>query len=247
MNDFTGMVAIVTGGASGIGAATVSTLLSRGATVASLDRSYTAVEHRAVLNVPCDVADPESAAAAVATVVDTLGHIDILVNNAGIGAVGDIAVDDDEEWARVLSMNVTAIARITRAAMPYLRQSAQAVIVNTCFVVADVGAPQQALYAASNGAVQALTLAMAADHVDHGIRVNGVLPGTADTPWAERFPGQAPDAAQAAALNARRPMGRLITGTEVAHAIAYLCSPLSGSTTGTMLAVDGEAAGTGVG
>jgi 2-keto-3-deoxy-L-fuconate dehydrogenase len=240
MNDFTGMVAIVTGGASGIGAATVSTLLGRGATVASLDRSYTAVEHKAFLTVPCDVADPESAAAAVATVVDTLGHIDILVNNAGIGAVGDAV--DDEEWARALSVDVTAIARITRAAMPYLRQSAKAVIVNTCFVVADVGAPQQALYAASNGAVQALTLAMAADHVDHGIRVNGVLPGTADTRWTERFPGQAPDAAQAADLNARRPMGRLITGTEVAHAIAYLCSPLSGSTTGTMLAVDGEAA-----
>jgi NAD(P)-dependent dehydrogenase (short-subunit alcohol dehydrogenase family) len=104
------------------------------------------------------------------------------------------------------------------------------------------------LYAASKGGVAALTLAMAADHVREGIRVNAVTPGTADTPWVGRLLGQAPDAAAAAAaLRARQPMGRLVSAPEVAFAIAYLASPLAGSTTGTLLAVDGGMAGIKVG
>jgi NAD(P)-dependent dehydrogenase (short-subunit alcohol dehydrogenase family) len=117
-------------------------------------------------------------------------------------------------------------------------------VVNTCSVAATVGLPQRALYSASKGAVQALTLAMAADHVKQGIRVNGVNPGTADTPWVERLLAQADDAeAAAAALRARQPMGRLVSAEEVARSIVYLASPLSASTTGTMLAVDGGMAG----
>jgi 2-keto-3-deoxy-L-fuconate dehydrogenase len=244
MNDFDGLVAIVTGGASGIGAATAALLLSRGAKVAVLDRSYSATEHGNLLRVPCDVADTESVNAAVAVVAATFGGIDVLVNNAGIGATGDVAANDDVEWLHVLSVNVIGIARVTRAALPWLRASAHAVIVNTCSVVANVGVPQRALYAASKGAVQALTLAMAADHVTERIRVNGVTPGTADTPWVERLLAQASDAqAAATALRARQPMGRLVTADEVAQAIAYLASPLAGSTTGTLLSVDGGMAG----
>jgi NAD(P)-dependent dehydrogenase (short-subunit alcohol dehydrogenase family) len=129
---------------------------------------------------------------------------------------------------------------VTRATLPHLRRSSRAAIVNTCSVVAPVGLPQRAVYAASKGAVAALTLALAADHVKEGIRVNAVTPGTADTPWVARLLDQAddPDAA-AQALRARQPMGRLVTAAEVAHAIAYLASPLSASTTGTLLAVDG--------
>jgi NAD(P)-dependent dehydrogenase (short-subunit alcohol dehydrogenase family) len=144
----------------------------------------------------------------------------------------------------VLNVNVVGIARVTRAALPYLRRSTQAAIVNTCSVVANVGVPQRALYSASKGAVQSLTLAMAADHIKEGIRVNGVTPGTADTPWVGRLIDAAPDAqAAASALRARQPMGRLVSAEEVAHSIAYLASPLSASTTGTMLAVDGGMAG----
>ena len=167
-----------------------------------------------------------------------------MVNNAGIGAVGDIAANDDDEWHRVLDVNVVGIARVSRAALPHLRRSAHAAIVNTCSVVAAIGVPQRALYAASKGAVAALTLAMAADHVREGIRVNAVTPGTADTPWVGRLLDQAPDAAAAAAaLRARQPMGRLVSADEVADAIVYLASPLSASTTGTLLAVDGGMAG----
>jgi NAD(P)-dependent dehydrogenase (short-subunit alcohol dehydrogenase family) len=240
VNDFDGLVAVITGGASGIGAATATQLRDRGARVAVLDRSYSVVTQAATTEVPCDVADSASTRAAIDSVVGALGSVDILINNAGIGASGTVTDNDDEEWHRVLSVNVVGIARMTRAALPSLLKSSHAAIVNTCSVLANVGVPQRALYSASKGAVQALTLAMAADFVKQGIRVNGVTPGTADTPWVRRLLDQAPDAeAAAAALRARQPMGRLVSADEVAFAIAYLASPLSGSTTGTMLAVDG--------
>jgi len=244
MTDFTGLTAIVTGGASGIGAATAQLLQSRGATVAILDRALGGPDKPELLAVHCDITEPAAVTQAVDAVAEKLGGIDVLINNAGIGAVGDIAANDDDEWHRVLDVNVVGIARVSRAALPYLRRSEHASIVNTCSVVASVGVPQRALYSASKGAVAALTLAMAVDHVREGIRVNAVTPGTADTPWVGRLLDQAPDAAAAAAaLRARQPMGRLVSAAEVAHAIAYLASPLSASTTGTILAVDGGMAG----
>jgi NAD(P)-dependent dehydrogenase (short-subunit alcohol dehydrogenase family) len=171
---------------------------------------------------------------------ERLGGIDVLVNNAGIGAQGDITANDDEQWHRVFDVNVVGMVRVTRAALPYLRESGSAAIVNTCSIAATAGLPNRALYSASKGAVLSLTLAMAADHIRDGIRVNCVNPGTADTPWVGRLLDQAADpAAERAALEARQPMGRLVSADEVAHAIAYLASPLSGSTTGTALAVDG--------
>ena len=252
MSDFDGLVAAVTGGASGIGAATVELLRQRGARVAVLDRAF--VPDRAAgdqadrIEVACDVTDDATVRAAVAQVAGAFGGLDILVNNAGIGSIGDVAANDDAEWQRVLDVNVIGIARVTRAALPHLRASGHAVIVNTCSVVASVGVPQRAVYSASKGAVAALTLAMAADHVREGIRVNAVMPGTADTPWIGRLLDQAADPVAAlTALRARQPMGRLVSAAEVALAIAYLASPLSGSTTGTLLAVDGGMAGLRVG
>jgi Dehydrogenases with different specificities (related to short-chain alcohol dehydrogenases) len=234
-----GLKALVTGGASGIGRATADLLAARGARVAVLDLDPSSVGepltgHRA------DVTDDASVRAAVAEAVAVLGGLDILVNNAGIGARGGVEDNDDEEWHRVLDVNVLGVVRTTRAALPHLRESGHAAIVNTCSVAATAGLPQRALYSASKGAVHALTLAMAADHVREGIRVNCVNPGTVDTPWVGRLLDAAPDpAAERAALEARQPTGRLVSASEVAGAIAYLASPLSGSTTGTALAVDG--------
>ena len=117
-------------------------------------------------------------------------------------------------------------------------------IVNTCSVAATAGLPQRALYSATKGAVLALTLAMAADHIAEGIRVNCVNPGTADTPWIGRLLDQADDpVAERAALEARQPIGRLVSPQEVAAAIAYLASPAASSVTGTALAVDGGMSG----
>ncbi|MGX6607662.1 SDR family NAD(P)-dependent oxidoreductase [Micromonosporaceae bacterium Da 78-11] len=240
MTDFEGLTAVVTGGASGIGAATVELLRARGARVANLDRTPQDDPDA----VTCDVGDRASVDAAIAAVVDRFGRLDLLINNAGIGAVGDVTANDDDEWHHVLNVNVIGIARVSRAALPHLLTSPHAAIVNTCSVVAGVGVPQRALYAASKGAVAALTLAMAADHVGQGVRVNAVVPGTAETPWVTRLLAAAddPDAA-AEALRGRQPTGRLVSAPEVAHAIAYLAGPLSASTTGTLLAVDGGMAG----
>ncbi len=238
MTDLAGLRALVTGGASGIGAATAALLTERGAQVAILDRAHTTPS--GLLELTADITDRAAVTAAVAETAEAFGGLDILINNAGIGAVGDVAANDDAEWARVLDVNVTGLARVSAAALPHLRASSRAAIVNVSSIVATVGLPQRALYTASKGAVAGVTLAMAADHVKEGIRVNAVLPGTADTPWVGRLLDAAtdPDAA-AAALKARQPLGRLVTAQEVAHAIVYLASPLSGSTTGTLLTVDG--------
>jgi NAD(P)-dependent dehydrogenase (short-subunit alcohol dehydrogenase family) len=218
-------------------------LATRGARVAVLDRDPAEAPEGGVA-VRADVSDDAGVRAAVAEAVDGLGGLDILVNNAGIGAQGDITANDDEEWHRVLDVNVVGLVRVTRAALPALRRSTAAAIVNTCSIAATAGLPQRALYSASKGAVLSLTLAMAADLVRERIRVNAVNPGTADTPWVRRLLDSAPDPiAERAALEARQPHGRLVSAGEVAHAVAYLAGPNSGSTTGTWLAVDGGMSG----
>lgn len=237
MGEFAGLKAIVTGGASGIGAAIVRELRSRGADVAILDLNIEGADGPAFR---CDIGDTDSTNAAVSGAAETLGGIDIVVNNAGMGAAGDIAANDDAEWTRVLNVNVAGIARVTRAALEHLRASDNAAVVNTSSIAATAGLPQRALYSASKGAVLSLTRAMAADHLREGIRVNAVCPGTADTPWIGRLLDAAPDPAyERAQLEARQPHGRLVSPEEVAHAVAYLASPFATSTTGVGLAVDG--------
>jgi 2-keto-3-deoxy-L-fuconate dehydrogenase len=238
-DDFDGMVAAVTGGGSGIGLATARLLAARGARVAALDLDPAAAAGSA-LPLTADVTDEASVQAAVATVVERFGALDVLVNNAGIGATGTVEDNSDEEWRRVLDVNLLGIVRASRAALPHLRRSSAAAVVNTCSIAAVAGLPRRALYSATKGAVLALTLAMAADHVAEGIRVNCVVPGTADTPWVRRLLDATPDPeAELAALRARQPTGRLVGADEVAAAIAYLASPLATSTVGTALAVDG--------
>ncbi len=242
---FEGLVALVTGGGSGIGLATARLLAAEGARVAALDLDPSAAIQpvagaEPLLPLVADVADEAAVEAAVAAVVERWGGLDVLVNNAGFGAAGTVEDNPYEEWRRVLEVNLLGVVRTTRAALPQLRRSAHAAVVNTCSIAATAGLPDRALYSASKGAVLALTRAMAADHVREGIRVNCVNPGTVDTPWVQRLLAAAPDAdAELAALRARQPLGRLVSAEEVAFAIAQLASPLAASTTGAALAVDG--------
>jgi 2-keto-3-deoxy-L-fuconate dehydrogenase len=186
MRDFDGLVAPVTGGGSGIGAATADLLADRGARVAVLDRATQDACSRH-LALCCDITDRSAVDRAVADVVAAFGGFDVVINNAGISAQRNVSANADEEWLQVLDVNVVGIARVSSAALPHLRRTAYGAIVNTCSVLAVVGVPNRALYSATKGAVLALTLAMAADHIADGVRVNCVMPGTTDTPWVMRL------------------------------------------------------------
>jgi 2-keto-3-deoxy-L-fuconate dehydrogenase len=247
--EFAGLAALVTGGASGIGLATARLLAARGARVAVLDRDQPSGDAGdGLYPVLADVTDDGAVRAAVAQAGQALAGLDILVNNAGIGAAGTVEDNDDDEWRHVLDVNLLGIVRSSRAAMPALRASVarrgEAAIVNTSSIAGIAGLPQRALYSSTKGAIHALTLAMAADHIAEHIRVNCVTPGTADTPWIARLMQAAPDPeAERAALTARQPMGRMVSADEVAAGIAYLASPLASAVTGTALAVDGGMSG----
>ncbi|WP_026553634.1 SDR family oxidoreductase [Arthrobacter sp. H20] len=238
-DSFEGIRALVTGGASGIGAAVTAALTARGAHVAVLDIRPDGLPP-GVVGYTCDIGNSQSVDEAVAAAALELGGIDVVINNAGVGAAGSVADNDDDEWLRVLNINVVGIARVSRAALPHLRESRCPAIVNTSSVAATHGLPQRALYSASKGAVSALTRAMAADHMRERIRVNCVNPGTADTPWVARLLDAADDpSAERQALEARQPHGRLVSAGEVAQSVLFLADPANGSTTGTSLAVDG--------
>ena len=246
MSSAEGLRALITGGASGIGLAIASRFARAGMTVAVLDRSPLADDGARpdVLFLPADITSDHDVRQAVEAAAQHFGGLDVLVNNAGIGAQGTVEENDDSEWLKVLDINVVGTARVSRAAWPHLRRSPHAAIVNTASIAATAGLPKRAVYAASKGAVLSLTLAMAADGLPDGIRVNAVRPGTTDTPWIARLLDRSTDrAAERAALEARQPHGRLVTAQEVAAAAFYLASPESGSTTGTSLVVDGGLTG----
>ena len=145
-----GLVAIVTGGGSGIGAAVAEALRERGAAVAALDLDPSEVPE-GVLGVTADVTDDASVRAAVREVVDRHGRLDIVVNNAGIGAQGTVEDNDDDEWRRVFEVNLLGAVRTSRAALPHLRRSPSAAIVNVASIAATAGLPQRALYTAEQG------------------------------------------------------------------------------------------------
>lgn len=238
-HELEGLTAVVTGSASGIGLATANMLVGFGATVFGLDTSRGGVPTDMEW-FPCDVTSGLDIDNAFRAIEAATPSLDIVVNCAGIGAIGSIETATEEEWTRVYDTNVVGTARVSSRAMPLLRKSTNAAIVNICSIAATVGLPDRAVYSASKGAVLALTRAMAADGIRDNIRVNCVNPGTANTPWVDRLLQQAEDPeAERLALNARQPMGRLVSAEEVAAAVCFLASPQQASTTGASLAVDG--------
>lgn len=239
MSGLAGAVVVITGGGSGIGLATVQHLTVLGASVWCLDAQDGEPEP-GTSRLQCDVRDASSVRDAIERVGAVEGRVDVLVNNAGVSAVGGVEDFDEEQWRTVLDVNVLGIARVSAAALPWLRQSTQPVIVNVCSIAALNGLPQRAAYSASKGAVYALTLAMATDHVGEGIRVNAVSPGTVETPFVSRMLEQFDDpVTERRALENRQATRRLVQPDEVARAIAYLADPAGTSTTGTVLDVDG--------
>jgi NAD(P)-dependent dehydrogenase (short-subunit alcohol dehydrogenase family) len=234
-----GLVAAVTGSASGIGLATAIMLRDNGVTVFGLDLQRGALDE-SITWIECDVTKADVIDQAFKKIESATNQLNTVVNSAGIGAVGTIEQATEDEWARVYDTNVVGMARVSSRALPLMRRSQHGSIVNICSIAATVGLPDRAVYSASKGAVLSLTKAMAADLIKDKIRVNCVNPGTADTPWVARLLAQAADpVAERQALNARQPMGRLVSPEEVASAVCFLASPTQASTTGASLAVDG--------
>ena len=224
--EFAGLTAIITGAGSGIGLEVAKGLKERGATVFGFDINQGEMGSVATF-IKCDIGDGASVDSAFAEFKKASNKLDILINNAGIGSLTTVEKETDEIWQKVLNVNVVGTARVSRGAIALLRESKSAAIVNTA-------------YSASKGAILSLTLAMATDHLSDGIRVNAVNPATADTPWVKRLLDQSADAKAArVALEARQPMGRLVSPSEIANAIIFLASPMQSSITGTTLNVDG--------
>ena len=225
-------IVMITGAAGGIGSAMMAKFAALGDITIGLD-----------LADGFDLTDPTQCTAAADRVMAEHGRIDVLCNNAGVSAIGDVVQSTPDDWQRVFGVNVFGVANMSRAVIPHMRAAGRGAIVNTCSIVATVGLVQRAVYGASKGAILALTKAMAADEVAHGIRVNCVSPGTVQSPWVERLVAATDDPpATLEALRRRQPMGDLVSCETVADAVAYLAAPTTFAT-GIDLLVDGGISG----
>lgn len=236
-----GKVALVTGGASGIGEATCRELARAGAQVIVADiRLEKAAELANALEgarpLHLDVVSATSIEAAVAS----LDRLDILVNNAGIASVGDIGKTEADEFDRVMEVNVKSVYLVTRAFLPLLLAS-NGSIVNIGSVAGLVGIRQRFAYCTSKGAIIAMTRQLAVEY-PKDLRVNCICPGTVQTPFVEgyleKYHAHEMDKMRAE-LNARQPIGRLGRAEEIASLVRYVCSDEAAFMTGALLPIDG--------
>ena len=233
--------AVVTGGASGIGAATVRRLRRDGMLVAALDTDRVRLaDVDAEAHVVADVTAEADVRRGVDEAAAALGGLDVVVACAGVASRGTVADTSPEEWERVFAVNVRGVYLTAKAAIPHLREAGGGALVVVASQLGLVAAADAAAYCASKGAAVMLTRAMAVDHGADGIRVNCVCPGPTTTPLLEAYFELSADPAREQARYAEAQVhGRLIEPEEIADAIAYLASPGASSTIGTALVVDG--------
>ena len=235
--DWAGKVAVVTGGSSGIGEATVAEFISRGATVVVLDRT-TPVNSTAIF-IPCDVSSTREVAAAASQVSKNFGNIAFLVNSAGIQRYGSGETTSDQTWDEVMAVNVKSMFLTFRACFPLMKTNG-ASVVNVSSVQAVGALPNSVAYVTSKHAIAGLTRALAIDHAQDNIRVNCVCPGAVDTPMfrssMQNDEGLAPLLQEIGGLHA---LGRIARADEVAKVIAFLCSDDASFITGGVYLVDG--------
>lgn len=237
---------IVSGGASGIGLAVARMAVARGARVALLDRDTAALAEavrllgEAALALECDVSDAPAVRTAVDRAAQWLGGVDALVNSAGIDALKSLETTSDEEWARVLAVNLTGPMLVCRAALPHLRAAGGGSIVNIASGAGLRPLPNRTAYCASKAAVIMFGKSLAIETAADGIRVNAVCPGAIDTPLFRSSYENVDDPERALAeIRERYALGRIAAPEEVAEAVLYLSGPGASYITGTALAVDG--------
>ena len=241
MFELTGKLALITGGASGIGAATARRLTDAGASVVLADLNEAAAKTLAAeLPGAKAVAMDVTSAASIAAAIQGLERIDILVNNAGIGLVGGIAETEEADFARLMAVNAISVYLVTKAALPLLLAE-RGSIVNIGSVAGLIGIKQRFAYCASKGAVIAMTRQLAVEYPKE-LRVNCIAPGTVQSPFVEgylqKYHAHEIDKMRVE-LAARQPMGRLGTPEEIAAMVHYICSPEADFMTGSVVNIDG--------
>jgi NAD(P)-dependent dehydrogenase (short-subunit alcohol dehydrogenase family) len=232
-----GKVCIVTGAGSGIGRASTLLFESEGATVAAadIDTSADGVTHRV------DVGDDAETVALAGAVLDEHGRIDVLFNNAGIAGVGDVEETSLELWEKVMRVNARGVFLMSRAVVPAMLAQGSGSIVNMSSAIAETGLARRVSYAASKGAVLAMTKSMQVDLAPHGVRVNALMPGTIMTPFVERYLAESyadPEDGRRS-IRSRQLTGELGRAEDVAHAALYLASDESTFVVGSGLVIDG--------
>lgn len=239
---FAGRSAIVTGAASGIGAAIARALLAEGATVTAVDLEGVDVvaldrtRSGRLEALVADVSDEAAVQRAVAAARER-GPVTLLFNVAGIGSTAAAPDTPVELWDRVFAVNARGTFLLCKHTIPAIVAAGGGSVVNMASIAGLVGLRNRAAYCASKGAVIALTRALAVDHVADGVNVNCVCPGTVDSPWVRRLVEDAGESLDA--LCARQPLGRLGTPEEIAQAALYLASDDAAFATGTVLTIDG--------
>ena len=231
-----GRIAIVTGAASGMGAATARLLAEAGATVLGAD-----IASNPTIALVGDVADVAFCDAAVAQAVALHGRLDILVNAAGVIVRADAPATDDAAWYRQMRVNVDGSFFMCRAAIRQMRQQGSGAIVNFGSIWGSAGGKGHVAYATAKGAVHNLTRSLALDHAREGIRVNAVCPGEVDTPMLRGAGRAVPltDAQLAEMADRVVPNGRLAQPEEIGRVVVFLCSDAASYMTGALVPVDG--------